>query len=286
MSRRWAWAEGAGPLQEPGPALLELHGSTGVVETAEGWRAYFAAPQDPTAWWAALCATFVAAGLPPPRRWGWQAEEDWLSGWRARWRPRRVGRRLVVSPSWIEPATEPGDVVLRLDPGMAFGTGDHPTTRGCLRLLEVAMRPGDRVLDIGTGSGVLAVAAALLGAREVRAVDRDPEAVRTARENVERHNLADRVTVAQQTVHAIDLVRLGPVDLLLANLLASVIVPLLPALPRALAPGGRAIVAGILTSERPGVEAAARAAGLRVVRSDEEANEEGGWWSAWLEPEP
>lgn len=284
MTPRWVWIEGDGGVGDVTPGLLELHGSVGVVEEPQTWRAYFPAPSDPEVWWAELVAAFAAAGLAPPRRWGWQDDEDWLAGWKARWRPQRVGRRFVVTPSWEDVPAQPGDLVLRLDPGMAFGTGDHPTTRSCLRLLEAALRPGERVLDIGTGSGVLAIAAALLGARHVYAVDHDPEAVRTARENVARHGLEDRVRVELVEVNAEVLPRLGPVDLVLANLLSSLLLPLLPALPGTLAARGRAILAGLLETERPAFEAALQAAGLRVVATDEEANDEGGWWSACVEP--
>src|SRR5690606_26457499 len=128
--------------------------------------------------------------------------EDWANAWKEHYRVLRVGERIVVVPSWLEYEAAPGDVVLQLDPGMAFGTGLHPTTQLCLRLLERYARPGLRTLDIGTGSGILAIAAAKLGAGPILALDNDPVAVGVAAENTARNGVADLVSAAEGSLGA------------------------------------------------------------------------------------
>jgi ribosomal protein L11 methyltransferase len=125
-------------------------------------------------------------------------EEDWAESWKAFFWPVRVGRSIVVKPSWREYAAGPGDVVIELDPGMAFGTGTHPTTQLCVELIEKHMKSGDTVLDVGTGSGILMVAAAKLGAARVWGVDRDPLAVKVAKQNLLRNGISrDRFSVRE-----------------------------------------------------------------------------------------
>jgi ribosomal protein L11 methyltransferase len=172
--------------------------------------------------------------------------------------------------------------VVDIDPQMAFGTGEHATTRGCLRLLDDALRPGDRVLDVGSGSAILAITAAMLGAAEAIAVEYDPDANLNARENLERNGVEERVRIVEAMADPALLRELGRFDLLLANILSGVIRPLLPSFRQALGgdPHGRLIVSGILRTEAPGVMHDAEAAGFRVVRIDEEEE----WWSALLCP--
>ena len=117
-------------------------------------------------------------------------EEDWAHAWKRHYKPLRIGRRVLLTPAWEEPEALPGDVVVRLEPGMAFGTGLHPTTRLCVAALEKWVRPGDSFLDIGTGSGVLSLAAAKLGATPVWSTDIDPLAIRAAKENALRNGIA------------------------------------------------------------------------------------------------
>jgi ribosomal protein L11 methyltransferase len=129
-------------------------------------------------------------------------EEDWANAWKQHYSVLRVGERTVVVPSWLQHEARPDDVVLHLDPGMAFGTGLHPTTQLCLRLLERYASPGQAVLDIGTGSGILAIAAAKLGAGPVLALDNDPVAVAVAAENIARNGVGDTVRAAEGSLGA------------------------------------------------------------------------------------
>ncbi len=171
-------------------------------------------------------------------------DEDWADAWKRFFRVERIGRRLVVCPSWRRHRAAPGEIVLRLDPGMAFGTGQHPTTRLSLTLLEEHVRPGARVLDLGTGSGILAIAAALLGAGEVRALDVDSVAVGVARANAAANGVDDRVTVLEGTLSASEAAS-GGYDCVVANINAETTLEMAGPLVAALRPEGFAIVSGI-----------------------------------------
>ena len=190
------------------------------------------------------------------------AEADWADAWKEHFHPLRVGEHIVIKPTWREFQASAGDIVIELDPGMAFGTGLHPTTQMCLMALEKSIQPGDRVLDLGTGSGILALAAAKLGARTVLALDTDPVAVAVARENVQLNGATDQVTVAQGSLEQAT----GTYDLVVVNILAKVIIALaregLAACVRA---GGRWVAAGIIDPQVGEVTTALTAAGLRVT---------------------
>ena len=195
--------------------------------------------------------------------------EDWANAWKTNYKPIRVGTHLVIKPSWAEWHPQPDDVVIEIDPGMAFGTGLHPTTRLCLELLERYARPGMSVLDQGTGSGILSLAAARLGARRVHARDIDATAVRVARENAERNGLSDLIQVTVGSLPPE-----GKYDLILCNILADVIIRLLPqGLAAHLVPGGTLIASGILDTQAGEVEEAMISAGLSV----RERRSEGDW---------
>lgn len=224
-------------------------------------------------------------------------EEDWANAWKQHYRVQRVGARTVIVPSWLEYAPEPADVVLHLDPGMAFGTGLHPTTQLCLRLLEQHARPARPTLDLGTGSGILAIAAAKLGAAPVLALDNDPVAVAVAAENIARNGVAATVQAALGSLGAGQ--RMGhwlsgdfgaaddepsraaeqpaasaPMfDLVVANLIARVLIILAADLAAALAPGGTLISSGIIIDREDEVALALAAAGLQLV----ERHREGEW---------
>ncbi len=220
-----------------------------------------------------------ATGTVLRLRWERRVDEDWEARWREGLHARRVGRALIVSPSWVEPDAQPGDIVLTIDPEMAFGTGEHASTRGALRLLEAAVRPACRVLDVGTGSGILGIAAARLGAAHVDAVDGDADALLNARDNVDRNGCSGCLTLSQAFVDLDYLfgsaVAAGPYDVVAANVLSSVLIPLLPGFRVAVRAGGVLILAGILETEADAViEAAAHHA---FTLSAEDRDE--GWWA-------
>ncbi len=190
------------------------------------------------------------------------AETDWDEAWKKHLTVLHIGRRLVVRPSWLSYNPGEGEVVLELDPGMAFGTGTHPTTQMCLQALEERVQSGARVLDLGTGSGILAIAAAKLGAGRVLALDNDPQAVAVARENVRRNGVADQVRVARGSLAQ----AIGRFDLIVVNILAQVIVEMTDrGLARRLAPEGVLIAAGLLAGQEEEVRAAFERAGLALI---------------------
>lgn len=227
-------------------------------------------------------ALVAALDVEPRVSWRRQPHAEWAARWRAEQGPRRVGR-LVVAPAGVDPGeVRDEDIVLQLDPDVAFGTAEHATTRACLRFLDGLVRPGHRVLDIGAGSGILAIAAALLGAAEVLAVEADGLACQATRRNVAVNGVAGRVRVRELEVGPRDLRRLGRYDVVAANLQAGILLPLVPGLPAALRRGGALIVSGIVGDERDGLLAVASDAGLALA----DAATEGGWWTGILTRPP
>jgi len=202
--------------------------------------------------------------------------QDWAESWKAYFDPQHIGQRIVIVPSWHDYCAQPGEIIVHLDPGMAFGTGLHATTRLCLIALEQIIEPGARVLDVGTGSGILAIAAALQGAANVTAIDIDPVCVNVTIENARRNGVADRVRVARGTLGPeapADVPRFDGTgnDLLLINILAEIIIAMAPALPATLRSGGRFVASGIIRQKADDVAEALQEAGLSVdKRLDED----------------
>ncbi|KPL17737.1 MAG: hypothetical protein AMJ93_14695 [Anaerolineae bacterium SM23_84] len=207
------------------------------------------------------------------------SDADWTEAWKAGYTVQHIGQRMVIKPSWQSYAAPPGKVLIELDPGLAFGTGLHPSTRLCLLALEDHLRPGARVLDVGTGSGILAIAAAKLGAGSVVAIDIDSTAVRVARENTIRNGVEKSVSLltaalcapassitSHQSIPTLD--SLGQIngvfDVLLMNILASIIMQSARALAAYLAPDGLFVVSGITESQECMVGKALSDAGLTV----------------------
>ena len=190
------------------------------------------------------------------------AEEDWSEAWKKQLKVLRIGERLVIRPSWLEHSPEPEDVIIELDPGMAFGTGLHPTTQLCLCALERLIRPGLEVLDLGTGSGILAIAAAKLGAGHVAAYDNDEQAVQVARANVIQNGVSDGVTVRRGSLSDAP----ERYDLVVVNILARVVMKMAEAgLSERLRPGGALVAAGITADQAAEVVAALERNGLELT---------------------
>lgn len=198
------------------------------------------------------------------------AEQDWANAWKAHYHPFRVGERLWIQPSWVDELddesgdkVQPGDLVLTLDPGMAFGTGSHPTTQMCLRFLEKYLEPGQSVMDVGTGSGILAIAAAKLGASEVFAFDNDDLAVKTAVSNVEQNSVTGLI---QLEVGTLETVPFRQWDVVVVNILAQVINYLIAEenLLGHVNPAGVILLSGIIEEQLPEVVGTIEQAGGRV----------------------
>ena len=192
-------------------------------------------------------------------------EEDWANAWKDYFHVTHIGQRLVIRPSWRAYTPKDNEVVLELDPGMAFGTGLHPTTRMCLEQVERYTRPGMRVLDVGTGSGILALAAAKLGAASVHCIDNSSVAVESATANIAANNLSDRITVTLGVLDETEAARMAnQYDLVLANIIARVIGSIAPQLAQVLAPDGQLIASGIIEDRRHEAEQPLLAAGLTL----------------------
>lgn len=204
--------------------------------------------------------------------------EDWAESWKAHFPPQHIGAHTVIVPTWREYLPKQGEVVIGLDPGMAFGTGLHATTRLCLRAIERYLRQGMKVLDVGTGSGILAISAALQGAWRVHAIDIDPLAVRVARENAALNRVSNIVRIRRATLgtHAprdVPQHTGTSYDLVLANILSKVIVDMLPDLAGALDAGGTLVASGITQEQAGKVAGAFRKAAVAV----RECAQEDGW---------
>ena len=203
-----------------------------------------------------------AFGLRPvgPLRVRTVDDADWIDAWRRHYVAQRIGR-VVIVPSWAEEELSSGEVAITLDPGMAFGTGLHPTTRGCLELLQEVQPMPDRILDVGCGSGILALAALRLGATHAVGIDTDPLAVAASRENAARNGLADQFEAREGTLPASPAERY---PLMTANLVAAVLVALAPSLAAHLADGGVLLVSGVIEPRATEVIVALAREGLRL----------------------
>jgi ribosomal protein L11 methyltransferase len=242
--------------------------------------AYFP-PQDQAAAEAAMAGLAAASPGTPPT-WQWQREEGepWRDAWKVHFRPALLSTRVAVCPSWIEPPDYGAGVqVLRLDPGRAFGTGTHETTRLCLRLLDrhLARVPASHLLDVGCGSGILSVAAARLGVRRVVALDIDPQAACATRENAAANGVQDRVLAICGELRAIA----GTYPVVVANILYQILLGLAPGLAARLAPGGVLLLSGLL---EPELGSAARVYGAHGL--SELWREVDGEWGALLLQRP
>ncbi|MEG0797430.1 MAG: 50S ribosomal protein L11 methyltransferase [Acidaminococcaceae bacterium] len=198
------------------------------------------------------------------------SEHDWANEWKQYFHVTRIGEQLVIKPTWEDYVALPQDKVIEIDPGMAFGTGTHHTTCMCMCRLEKVINKEATVFDVGTGSGILAIAAALLGAKTVKAVDIDGTAVRVATENVALNHLTGRIDVKKgDLLHGTE----GQADVIIANIIADIIILLLPEVLPKLKPGGVFLASGIIVDRAAEVTQAARENGLTVEAIDTQ----GGW---------
>lgn len=189
-------------------------------------------------------------------------DEDWSEVWKKFYKPFRAGKTLVVKPTWEHYEAQPGDKIIEIDPGMAFGSGTHETTGMCLELLEEVVQSGQRVIDVGTGSGILAIGAAMLGARDVLAIDIDPTAVRVAKENVEHNHLEDTITTLEgNLLEKVD----ATCDICVANIIADVICMFAAPLNDHIVPGGLFICSGIIKEREQDVHDALIAANYTIL---------------------
>jgi ribosomal protein L11 methyltransferase len=200
---------------------------------------------------------------------------DWSEQWKQSIHVQDLGA-LKVAPPWLADGLDPATTIV-IEPAMAFGTGEHATTRGVIRLMQGVIQLNHHVADLGAGSAVLAIAAAKLGAAHAAAIELDPDAIGNAEENVQRNGVADRVRVIEGDASLL-LPLVAPVDVILANIISSVLIDLLPTMSLALAEDGRAILSGMLWTEREQMARAFQDAGWRIVAEDHED----AWWSATI----
>ncbi|WP_123039795.1 50S ribosomal protein L11 methyltransferase [Cohnella candidum] len=200
-------------------------------------------------------------------------DEDWADAWKKYFKPLQVSERLTIKPTWEEYEAREDEVIIELDPGMAFGTGTHPTTALCLRTLEGAVRGGETLIDVGTGSGILAIGAVKLGASRVLALDLDPVAVSSATENIKLNGLQDVIEVRLSDLLGtlnegagadVESVK-PPVDIVVANILAEIILLFIADVMKVLKPGGIYIASGIYKNKEEDVEAGLLAAGFEII---------------------
>ena len=192
------------------------------------------------------------------------SEEDWANSWKAYYKPVHIGKKMVIVPAWEQYDPAAGEIIVRMDPGMAFGTGTHETTRLVIELLEAYVKPGARVLDVGCGSGILAICAAKLGATECKAYDIDPVAVRVARENIKDSGERNVTCDVSDLLKQVELSG-GRYDIVCANIVADIIIRMAPDVGAYMKDDAILLASGIITERAEEVEEALQKCGLRVV---------------------
>ena len=215
-------------------------------------------------WLAFLRDRFAALGMDVKVECSDLHEENWAEGWKKYYHPIHIGRLSIV-PAWEEYREKDGEVVVRMDPGMAFGTGTHETTRLCMRLIEQEIRGGEHFLDVGCGSGILSICAARLGAASCAAYDIDPVAVEVARKNVEAAGLDNIVCGTSDLLSGVDREH-GLYDFAVANIVADILLRMLPGMGELLVPGARLVLSGIIAPRADEIKAALGTYGFRFVR--------------------
>lgn len=267
----------ADPVLEALSSLLVDWGAEGTLETANAISAFYRPESREEI--EALLARY-AADLREEMAWEWEVtvEEDWWESWKKHFRPAQVSPRLAVCPSWEADHWRPSDPsvrVIRMDPGRAFGTGTHETSRLCLRLIDecLAERPAASMLDVGCGSGILSIGASLLGVPFAVALDIDPVATESTKENVQANGAGQGVVVLCADLRAVR----GGYDLVVANILYQVLLGLAPAIVERVAAGGRVILSGMLQAELASAASVYGRLGLSLEREESE-----GEWGALI----
>jgi len=264
----------AGQRDSVGAWLVARTGQA-VEERDDGTLVAFAPDEEAVAALVAELGREVDAPVViEPRR---VESTDWSTRWREGLGPRKLGR-LTIIPSWLPEASAPDPLTIVLDPETAFGSGEHGSTRAALTLLSRLLRPGDRVIDLGSGSGILAIAAIKLGAARAIGVEIDPEANEVASRNAARNGVSDRVEFLEGDAGTLAQL-VGPADLLLSNILRAVNTALLPVIVNALRPGGSAIFSGMEQPEAEEFRRTLTDAGFRLVQETLDA----GWWGVAAE---
>jgi ribosomal protein L11 methyltransferase len=272
QSSRWVTVK-VDPGNESEAVLAALFeaGAQGIQELGGLYVTHVATEQAANA----LCTAALAVNPDARVETSPLPDVDWSERWKEQLHIQSLGS-LSVAPPWLAESLDPATTIV-IDPGMAFGTGEHATTRGVVRLMQRVIKPGDRVADLGAGSAVLAIAAAKLGAGSAAAIEIDPDAIGNAQENVERNRVADIVRVIEGDASLL-LPLVAPVDIILANIISSVLIDLLPIFALALAHDGHAILSGMLFAERDDMIRAFEDAGWRLDAEDHED----AWWSATI----
>lgn len=252
-------------------AALFEHGAQGIQEIGEAIVTQVPSQADADALVCAALAVSTDARVDTEPL----VQVDWSEQWKQGIH-EQVLDGLTVVPPWLAEGRDPSRTIV-IDPGMAFGTGEHATTRGVIRLMQRVVREGDRVADLGAGSAVLAIAAAKLGAKHVAAIEVDPDAISNAEENVRRNDVCAVVTVIEGDAATL-LPLVAPVRVLTANIISSALLELLPIIGAALEPGGAAILSGLLDEERPMMLRALADSGWAVDAEDREDI----WWSVTI----
>lgn len=211
---------------------------------------------------------FTALSLDPKVELVGLDEEDWANEWKKYYKTLHIGTRTVINPPWIPYEAKDDEIVVKMDPGMAFGTGTHETTRLCLLLLEKYLTKGDRVLDVGTGSGILSIAARKLGARSAYAYDIDPVAVRVAKDNVETNGVENITCGVSDLLHDID--RFEPYDFVCANIVADILIRMAPDIGDVMKQGGLIVTSGIIEGKCIEVKEAMESHGFAVSHTETE----------------
>jgi len=255
-------------------AALVHAGAPAVQDLGDALLTHLPSHADMPALRASLTAADAAITIESRDAGSIDVARDW---------PPAVGvqriERIAVAPPWRAGEIAGAECPVIIEPAMAFGTGEHETTRAVLRLMQRVIEPGDLVVDLGAGSAILSIAAVRLGAARAIAIESDPQAIANAEENAAANGVSDRVRVIEGDARVI-LPLVAPARVMLANIISSVIVELAPAMRAAVPPNGRAVVSGILVVERDGVTASLAAAGWRV----DTEHIEGEWWSSVIAP--